>query len=233
MEKVSKDELERVLKLFTDERQLEKRYASFDFCYNYFYTHKGHLVGENMQTSCMHLWAYLASWGMLRGSAQLLQCSPASLKPLIELIDRTDISVWKIDVDSYTERNIEKLINTYKSIEQILSSINVKATKTLVTKIMLGVFENVPAYDEYFTRAAREEFKSKKTCGFRSFSKDSLQCISQFYKENKSFFDSYKINVIDFDGQPTKLLYSKAKLIDMYGFIKGQEIAEKEKNNKK
>lgn len=230
MEKVSKGELERVLKLFIVDRQLEKRYASFDFCYNYFYTHKGHLVGENMQTSCMHLWAYLASWGMLRGSAQLLQCSPASLKPLIELFEKTDIAVWKIDVDTYTKENIEILINTYKSIEQILSSINVKATKTLVTKIMLGVFENVPAYDAYFTTTARKEFISETTCGFRSFSKDSLECISLFYNKNKSFFDSYKINVIDFDGQSTKLLYSKAKLIDMYGFIKGQEI---ENNNQK
>ena len=59
------------------------RDASYDFCFLYFQTHRGILGGKNLECSCMHLWSYLASWGMLRGSSELLQRSPAALKNLI------------------------------------------------------------------------------------------------------------------------------------------------------
>ena len=62
-------------------RKPDARYASFDYCFNYFqaFREAGNVGAiaepENRELSCLHLGFYLASWGMLRGSAELLQKS--------------------------------------------------------------------------------------------------------------------------------------------------------------
>ena len=78
---------------------------------------------------------------------------------------------------------------------------------------MLGVFANIPAYDQY----VRKSFK------LHSFNKKSLLKIKKFYEEHKETLDSYKIHTFDFlTSQETDIIYTKAKLIDMCGFIDGQ-----------
>ena len=65
------------IKCFMGDRTAEQRYASFDYCFNYFQSFRetGRTVGlaapENMLLSCLHLGFYLASWGMFRGSSDL------------------------------------------------------------------------------------------------------------------------------------------------------------------
>ena len=192
------------------------RYASFDICFYYFQANRKNIATACcIQISCLQLWSYLSSWGMLRGSSKLLQKSPAALKPLVEHIAESD--VWDIDVDNYTDENIEKLLKEYREIEGILNAMDVKPTLTLVTKIMLGVYGNIPAFDTYFTETFRNE--SDKS-SFRRVNKKSLESIRDFYNRNKSSFD-IKIEVIDFNNNPTELIYTKANLIDMYGFEKG------------
>ncbi|MEK7664769.1 MAG: hypothetical protein AAB361_01360, partial [Patescibacteria group bacterium] len=63
-----------------------------------------------------------------------------------------------------------------------------KPSDTLITKIMLGVFANVPAFDKYF----RKSFK------IHSFNKKSLLKIKNFYEKNKDVFNSFKIYTFDF-----------------------------------
>ena len=82
---------------------------------------------------------------------------------------------------------------------------------------MLGVFANIPAYDAYF----KKFLKNKNYC--QTFNKKSLVEINEFYKENKEIFDSFKIHTFDFlTSQETDIIYPKAKLIDMCGFMDGQ-----------
>jgi hypothetical protein len=101
--------------------------------------------------------------------------------------------------------------------QQIITSLEKekRPTDTLVTKIMLGVFANVPAFDTYF----------KKSLNVTSMNKKSLQHIKEFYLDNQADFDSYKIiHTYDFvTAKETKYVYTKAKLIDMYGFADGQQ----------
>lgn len=192
------------------------RYASFDICFYYFQTNRKNIAkANNIEISCLQLWSYLSSWGMLRGSSKLLQKSPAALKPLVEHIAQSQ--VWDIDVDNYNDENIEKLLEEYHKIEEILRAMDVKPTLTLVTKIMLGVYGNIPAYDTYFTETFRNESEQSS---FRRVNKKSLEVIREFYERNKSCFNQ-QIKVIDFNNNPTELIYTKAKLIDMYGFEKG------------
>jgi hypothetical protein len=73
----------------TNGHKPDARYTSFDYCFNYFqsFRESGTLASlatpENVQISCLHLGFYLASWGMLRGSAELLQKSARHYVPVI------------------------------------------------------------------------------------------------------------------------------------------------------
>ena len=188
------------------------RYASFDLCFYYFQTIKERIAEkENLEKSCMYLWSYLSSWGMLRGSSYLLKKSPAFLIPLIKHLQSSD--VWGIDVNNYTEENIDRIHKEYKNIKKVLidEETKTKPTDTLVTKIMLGVYGNIPAFDQFF----------KKGFGVGGVNKKSLNEIKNFYNKNKNSFNK-EINVLNFENKKTELQYTKAKLVDMYGFQKGK-----------
>jgi len=198
----------------------DERYASFDYCFNHFqsFREKGCIEKmaneDNMQTSCLHLGFYLASWGMLRGSSFLLEKSIKYYEPLIINISKFDKRIWEIDANSYTEENIEVLLECRDMICKSLGN-RTKLTDTLTTKIMLGIFSNVPAFDDFFRR------------GFKvhSFGKKSLRMLAKFYNENKNVIDGYGVSTFDFStGMPTNRMYSRAKIIDMIGFMEGQKI---------
>ena len=229
---LKRSDIQNVIDQYEDYHKVHLRYASYDFCYSYFQQNRGNL-SSNMEHSCWVLWGYLASWGMLRGSSELLNLSPAALKPLIECFDELGDTIWDTDVPMYTDTKVVQTIkDVHARIVEILEykEMNVSATNTLVTKIMMGVFGCVPAYDSYFTNKFRELFMPR--CAFRSVNKKSLQCIYDFYISNKTELDSLKINVIDFSGNKTSMTYKIAKLIDMYGFTQGLEIANKKKKTK-
>ena len=211
-------DLEKYVSNFANMIDSKQRYASFDFCYSYFYRvhklYKG--KNEDKEKSCMVLWSYLASWGMLRGSSQLLQKSPASLLPLIDCIGNIYNEAIDIDVDKYDNNNIKILISHYNKIENcIKEDIGFIPSVTLVTKIMLGVFANVPAYDQYV----------KGTFKINTFNEKSLRRINKIYTQNKSNIDNLaqQIKVLVFPNIEEKITitYTKAKIIDMYGFQKG------------
>jgi hypothetical protein len=187
------------------------RDASFDLCFYYFQTNKEHVAEKDyLEKSCLYLWSYLSSWGMLRGSSYLLKKSPAFLIPLINHLKSSD--VWGIDVNNYTEENIAKILKEYENIKKVLidEETKTKPTDTLVTKIMLGVYGNIPAFDQFF----------KKGLGVGSVNEKSLNKIKNFYDKHKDEFNQ-EIKVLDFENEETELRYTKAKLVDMYGFQKG------------
>lgn len=169
--------------------------------------------------SCLQIGFYLASWGMMRGSSFLLEKSVKNYEELIRTISKSDPKLWEIDVDNYNENNIKLLLNCKNNIIQALGREN-NPTDTLVTKIMLGVFANVPAFDQYFCKGFR----------MHTFNEKSLLRLKTFFDENKSVFDSYKIPTFDFiTSQETDILYTRAKIMDMYGFIRGMNY-KNEKN---
>jgi len=196
-----------------------KRYSSFDYWYNYFcdfYEHdniEAIASPANVQLSCLQLGFYLASWGMLRGSSFLLQKSVKHYEQVISVIAKMPKVCWKLDLDTYSDKSISLLLEIYKHISGSLGEDDEYASTTLVTKIMLGVFGNVPALDDNFC----------KGFGFsKYFSKPLLRKISDFYQTNKEEFDRHRIKTIDFStGMETDRYYTKAKLIDMVGFIEG------------
>ena len=194
----------------------EHRYTSFDYCYNYFLTEKD--LTKDIEKSCFELAFYLASWGMFRGSSFLLQKSAKYFVKTIEYINELDKNIWSIDVSEYNDSNIEKLIEIYEKLDKLVIE-GFSRSITLITKIMLGVFGFVPAYDDYFCKSFREI--SDGRCGFRKFNKKSLNVIKKFYDTNNKKINELANRTFTFDfisGNKTNIKYPKAKIIDMYGF---------------
>jgi hypothetical protein len=208
-------DLDANLRKYLDGRKPNERYASFDYCFNYFQSFRAAgtvsalASPANVELSCLQLGFYLASWGMLRGSADLLQKSAKSLIPVIEVVARTESSLWGLDAHCYTESNIERLMRLANTIRQTQPSMS----DTLVTKIMLGVFGSVPAFDANFKR------------GFRvaTFGPKALRKIGDFFQDHAEVINANRVPTLDFiNGERTQRSYTRAKVIDMAFFVEGQ-----------
>ncbi|CAJ99867.1 hypothetical protein Hac_1103 [Helicobacter acinonychis str. Sheeba] len=92
------------------------------------------------------------------------------------------------------KKNIEKIIETYKQLEQCFKKQKYNPTKTLITKIMLGIFGNVCTFDTYFCETFKKLYKDHKElkCSFTTFNKTALLCIKDFYKNHKEIIDGVK-----------------------------------------
>ncbi len=193
-------------------RTPEARYASFDYCFNYFQSFRDEprrlVARDQMQTSCLQLGFYLASWGMFRGSTDLLQHSARYLQRVIQEIASAPRTMWGMDVDQYAE-GTPMILETARRLRRALGG---DASDTLVTKILLGTCGAVPAFDTYFKR------------GFKvwTFGAKSLTAIGEFYRRHSSEVDRYREPTLAYEtGEPTSLTYTRAKVIDMVFFEEG------------
>jgi hypothetical protein len=209
-----------------DGRDPTERNVSFDHCFNYFQSYREAGIthelasSANVQLSCLHLGFYLASWGMLRNS-KLMQKNAKYLVPVVEVIATADASLWDIDADCYSSTNIQRLEELAIKICTALPGVS--GTDTLKTKIMLGVFGSVPAFDRTFRRGCKEE-RMVATFGERGLKK-----IAEFYHKNEKIVDAYRVRTLDFSGGHTQRCYTRAKVIDMALSTEGekQELADK------
>jgi hypothetical protein len=198
------------------------RYASFDFCFNYFQSFREEdrvkeiAAAENVQLSCLHLGFYLASWGMFR-SSPLRGRSVYQFKPVIELIANSPPDVWEIDANVYSAEACTMLTTTASEIKHSLHFPSGKRpTSTLATKIMLGVFGNVPAFD----RRVRAGLGQGELVG--RFGLRALREIGSYYHQNTDLIERRRLQTIDFaTGQHTHRKYTRAKVIDMIFYVKG------------
>ena len=80
----------------------DHRYFSQELCWKYFYSTKssGCLIKNEKEHNLgsLHLAAYLASWGMYRGSSFLLrEKNYLFYEPIVEYLYELDIKCWTID----------------------------------------------------------------------------------------------------------------------------------------
>ena len=214
--------IENNIENFLELRKEDSRYTSFDYCYNYFHSFKKKKDISNpynIEMSCLQLGMFLASWGMYRGSTKVLQdFNHKVYENVIKLISTCNHKIWKIDVKDYKNENT---INLFKDFRiEIFKSFEEKfiPTETLVTKIMLGVYGNVPAFDTRFRKGLKIYGK------LNSF---SLSKIYDFYynNRNRKIIDSYyrKLKTCSYKtGKHSNFPYSRAKIIDMIGFELGK-----------
>ena len=208
-------DIEGHLQAYLGAREPTARYASFDYCFNYFQSHRDQktlpelLRGDALQLSCLHLGFYLASWGMLRGSSDVLQRSVRAFVPLIAVIANAPAEIWDADANMYGDGTCPIVFDTARRIAAALPN---GASDILVTKIMLGTFGCVPAFDAYF----------KKGFGVSTFGRKALRKIGEFYSANAEVIERNRVKTLDFaTGAATERRYSRAKVIDMIFFVAG------------
>jgi len=203
------------LRTYLGDRTPTARYTSFDYCFNYFQSAReesrlSELVqGPQLQLSCLQLGFYLASWGMFRGKAELLQRSVKTFVPVVEAVASAPAEIWDIDADRYTEATITLILDYANALRAPLPD---GASDILVTKVMLGTFGCVPAFDRNF----------KAGLGVSTFGRGSLRKIGQFYCDHADVVERHREPTLDFvTGAPTTRRYTRAKVIDMIFFIEG------------
>ena len=242
------------------------RYKSWEHCHKEFKAKKElyeNATDESQKQSIkyylsVHLFVYLASWGMYRGSSFLLQRDyHAHDKVVEEILNEKYDTLWDFNpCDS--KNDIDKICNLifeiYNFIEKAYHLENDEssnrndqkddvATDTLVTKILLGTFGCVPAFDRYVKKAIGKLKKTnigKKVIGrgengygiTQTISKNTFKGMVEFVKDNSSEFV-----VKDNNGEDNKD-YPPMKCLDMYLWEIGMEleimaVLENDKNNKK
>lgn len=209
------------LDAFLCRRSPAARYASFDYCFNYFQDARdaeenaGLAGGDRLELSCLHLGFYLASWGMMRGSSGLHDRSLHGLAPVVQVIADEPPATWELDLPGYSETGIAAVLALG---DRIRNAYPFAASPGLVTKTMLGVFGCIPAFDRFFRLGFGRAVLDRAT----------LTKISDFYTANKIALHAASVRTLDFaTGQDTRRCYTQAKIIDMIFFQEGYKRAGK------
>lgn len=201
------------------------RYRSWEDCYNAFRSvyNKGFSMNDT-EFLALHLAGYLASWGMYRGSSDLLrEYSYLVHKDLIPLLYNSKyLSLFDIDENNF-EQNLQLIESAYSEIEVFYNALicnnkQFKASETLVTKIMLGVYGCIPAYDR-FLREGLKYYEIQKS------GKNKFGALSEWLNNNPDFVS----DIIAY-GKASFNNYPFMKLVDMCFWELGWRLIEK--NNK-
>ena len=197
------------------------RYMSYDHIRSAFIKYRKDESKHDYLT--LELFAYLASWGMLRNSF-LQQKDYLFSRPVIEVLcnDKYDCLLYfnpfAEDSDKYVPLMLD-LIDAIKKcylghtyIGEGENPVNVidRVSDTLISKIILGTFGCTVAYDTYVC-------KGLKNIGFSNIlgAKSLYQLIS-FAKANSSQIKQQLERLNE--------LYTPMKIVDMYFFEKGFEL---------
>ena len=202
------------------------RHDSWEHCYTAF-------GKKESQDLALHLGFFLASWGMYRGSAGLLQKSYKIHEGAIEIIKgylylRSEMIFaddWKKGVANLQEELMKYYgssnfwfprIKKKSGIKIVEKDNKIKPTDTLISKIILGTLGCLPAYDGYFLAGIEKENKNFKI----RLGSDSLSQLSKIISDK------------DFEIKECKKIweeYPTMKLLDMYYWQVGFDLDEKNK----
>ena len=211
--------LNEIVKIY--KKDTNGRHLSYVHCRNAFLKYRNDK--SKYDYLALHLFAYLGSWGMFRNSF-FQQKDYTFLIPLIEILCKNnyeplaDSKVFGSD----NEKAVELILNLAKEIKNyFIGKIYYKedveqksvenVTDTLISKIILGTYGCIVAYDNNVVAALRERKLST------SLTKKSITQLINIVNDNKEEIDSV-INSLE------DKTYTKMKILDMYFFYEGMKI---------
>ncbi len=195
------------------------RYVSYDHIRKAFLYNRDK---ENMRDYItLNLYAYLASWGMLRNSFLMQKdylfsrpvvdvlCSE-KYKPLINYNPFTDTGYKNVSLIEELVKDIRKCYKGKEYYDEGSNKAKVidNVTDTLVSKIILGTIGCTIAYDRY-VRSSLERYKF-----IQKLSTDSFIQLREFAKSNELII---KKELSRLDNE----IYTPMKILDMYFYEKG------------
>lgn len=190
------------------------RYKSWEHCHAFFISNRDKKNDEIViDFLCLHLSFYLASWGMYRGSSFLLQKDyKVHRDAVIEILKDDYRPLWNVKCTSLLEDHI---INLVFKVTENLKNIYIEKRKNidgytdvsniLITKILMGTFGCVPAYDRFFVSGIKT---FKIASGI--YNQKSIIDLAQFYIANEQKFEKCRMEI-----SKHGLEYPQMKLIDM------------------
>ncbi|HCB67694.1 MAG TPA: hypothetical protein DEP70_09265 [Acholeplasmataceae bacterium] len=200
------------------------RYKSWEHCYTFF---KQNRKSKDIDIDyfSLHLFAYLSSWGMLRGSSFLLQKDFKFHNEIVEIIlDSRYDSLQDLDLARINNNDVDLLMeiknrirDSYFDRTDLVNGTegeNKTASDTLVSKILLGTLCCSPAYDRYFIDGLKQ-----KSIPNRNFSERSLFQLKKHYNANLNQFLETQTEISNLAG----INYPSMKLFDMYFWELGYE----------
>lgn len=202
---------------------LYRRERSWDFCFNYFQENPE--PTRNMEVSCLQLGYYLASWGMLRGSSYLFrETNVRHYQATIEVIERFNTGMSELqNKPLFDAKAQELLLDAYLELQHALLPKG-GASRTLVSKVMMGAWGSVPSFDTYFVKGFRSLVEGPEKAAFNKIESRSLSLLGEFYGHNRQEIDdlAQTYRTLDFaTGKITDRTFTRAKIIDMFGFHVG------------
>lgn len=222
------DQLTKAFNIFYEDccKKPHSRYKSWEHCKLVFnnsfedirsgkYTYEN-IPFETLDNLCLNLGFYLASWGMMRGSTDLLyrdyKIHEKAIPVILKYYDMNDLELSSLK-DNYYLNKIKLLekdlrIAYIREVENPLESM----TDTLITKIMMGTLGIVPAYDDY----VKDVLKYYDFCGASGlFTENSLRNLATYFTQPEVFNLITELQNKMNNHPKTSVYYSKIKIVDM------------------
>ena len=147
------------------------RHRAWGYCHEQFVKARASVASYDKDYLCLHLSVYLTNWGMYRGSSALLFNDYRVHEKAIDIIlDQKYNNLWNYNPfdpsnnvslpQELFDRQNGELWQVYNKMMERTNYPRKKqdfpkASETLVTKVMLGTWGCVPAYDEYLKNALK------------------------------------------------------------------------------
>ncbi|WP_419160985.1 hypothetical protein [Candidatus Palauibacter sp.] len=197
-------------------RDPDGRDRSWEHCYRFFRKHRSDLL-EVERDAALQLGFYLASWGMYRGSAFLLQHTYTVHIPVIRALASSQFTrLWQVDVGTNGDH-----IGLASTIMDVVDSVKAaykpfgNATDTLATKVLLGTIGCLPALDRLFIDGFRERgFPYSRLNGL------FVGRILRFSIDHRRELAKIQSEIMDRGG----LRYPLMKLVDMHFWQIGADL---------
>ena len=221
------------------------RYKSWERCRNAFIINKD-INNPDYENLALNLAWYLASWGMLRGSSFLLQCDYSvhivpirdillndNYKDLFSIDPLEDENKEKTYLELlFGDKNIPGIVNELKEYYSACSNVikgknntSDEFSDTLITKILLGVFGCIPAYDAFFMKAIGKYGLQQK------FNRNGVVSLLNAFKSNNTN-NTLKGSIDNLKGQFNNTyntnIYTFMKIVDIVFWKIGEKIEELE-----
>ena len=211
------DELINAAQIFYEDARANEngRSRSWEHCYRVFRDARTD-PSPDCDYLSLHLAFYLASWGMYRGSSFLLQKDYKVLVPIVEKILKPEYDclfgiacadVRNSDVWKQLKKLSDDIADYFDPIRNEVAgrAVASQVSPVLITKILMGTFGCVPAYDRFFEEGAKYLGLEKK-----SYNKDSLRELVDFYEAHNDRLEEARRGMRVGD-----LIYPQMKLLDM------------------
>lgn len=208
------------------------RGVSWEHCYVFFQRNRKELQDAKNDDlndrAALHLGFYLASWGMFRNSF-LLQVDYNFYKSLVTILTNTSYEkLWnpnysqRIGEVEYRKEVLMALRGLYnalseeisRKVDKLIDDDVVKdkkkgsgASRTLLTKIMMGTIGCVPAFDGYFSIGLKGSEKFEKLGGFEN---NMEQFMERFWDACDEINDTIYLK------EDSALTFPPMKLLDLY-----------------